>query len=247
MFLGFIQYIFDALRDILPTREDDAKTYAIKLSILLTVVLILGGAALTVALNTTWGKRIGIERLRELPRMTTMEAIMTQRQVWQALSRLRIEDDNVRAVFMLLLIDKKTRDVVQTDDLDPTKTDVVISNFEIPVRRFSSIEIIEDILNQEQNSREPSIRKTARCQTYVLDGEPLQILKRAIPDFISTHVSLCPVYAFYQPRLVGATMIFFRPAPNLEPWHYEERLRNTTQQVATFHRDLTIDYKIKAD
>lgn len=247
MYLAFIGQLIEALRDLLPSKEDSNKDWIIKNSFLLVAFLIIAGSALYALVSTSLGERYGIRLNEQLPRMTTMEQIMTRRQVWQSLSRLRVEDDNVRAVFMLVLIDKRTRDIVQTDNLDPSQTDILIDNFEIPVRRFSSIEIIEDILNQEQNNREPDIRKTGRCQTYQLGGEPQQILKRAIPDFISTHAALCPVYAFYKPRLVGATMIFFKPAPNLEAWHYEERLRTATQQVATFYRDMTLDYKIKAD
>lgn len=238
------QFITDMLKDLLPSREQSNATWVSRLFVLFLLGSIGVSFFWNAILTTTLGERYGIKRLNDkLPFMTHMELLITRRQVWQQLSGLRINDDDIRAVFLLMMIDKKTRNIV-LKDMNPSETDIVIWEFEIPVRRFSSLEVIEDILNNQQVSLEKKIRETEKCITIPLEGETLTILKRAMPDFLSTHAAICPMYTFYNPRMIGSTMIFFRIRPPLEAWHYEEKLRQTTIQVSSFYRDMTIHYEI---
>lgn len=245
MFVGFLQQIIEIVRSLLPNSNDNNKTWVIKVLLAGILVSWFGYATYFVMVTTTLGESYNIKLNTKIPSLTHMELVITRRQVWQQLSRLRIEDENIRAIFQLMLIDKKTRNVVLTDTLDSNRTDLVIWDFEFPVQRYSAaLEVVEDITNNLQTEVEAKIRKEKQCLTLPLGGKPLAALKRAIPGFAATHASLCPLYTFYNPRLIGGVLIFFKIQPPLEPWYYEEKLRLATNQISAYFRDFTIHYEI---
>lgn len=239
------QFIFDILKELIPDRNQPTIHWVARFLVLSFVLGTFGYFVWNAVLTTTLSERFNVRPINtKLPMLTHAELIITNRQVWREIAELRIADDNVRAAFLMVLIDKKTRNITLDISPAPDKTEVWIWNFEIPVRRFSSIEVIEDVANNLQDDLEPKLRESQKCMTAEISGETLATLKRAIPEFISTHASICPIYTFYNPRLIGATMIFFRPIPPLVPWHYEERLRLANIQASTFFRDFTAHYEM---
>lgn len=239
-----IQTIIETIKDLLPNKDLPTNAWIARTLVLFSILGISGYGIFQLLINTTLGEKYNVRLNSKLPQLTHMELLITRRQVWQQLSELRRQDDDVRAIFLMVLIDKKSRNIVQQDNVNPGLTDVVIWDFEIPVRRFSSLEIIEDVANNLQDDVEPKVRETKRCLTLPITGDTLKTLKRAIPDFLSTHVVVCPIYTFYNPRLIGATMMFFRIRPPLEAWHYEEKLRLSTIQISGFFRDFTVHYEM---
>lgn len=208
-FIFFLQFIFDAIRDLLPTKEDTTKVYAIKLGILLVMILVLGGAALTVALNTTWGKRIGIERIQEKQEVLSMtELSLHIRQMFHLLNRVKANDTNVRALYILLLVDKKTGNVV-TRDMDIKDTSILVFVWATPSNQVNSIDIMEHGINLAKPDIEPRLRQEQSCIDGDIQQKVLDVFRRSIVDFKSNRFIICPIYARGGKYLTAATLMFY--------------------------------------
>lgn len=244
--MNFLLPLIAVLRELLPGHKDNNQTWFLKVFVIFAITGTIALSGFYVLTSTTLGQRYGIELNTKIPEMTHAEFLINRRFAWRQLASLRLQSEFIHAAYQLMLIDKKTNNF-PLDSLPVVETDVVIWEFEIPVRQSLSLELVEDVINQLQNEYQSLFEKSTQCRSFPLKNPVLSMIKRGVPGFDSTHAALCPINTFYRPRLVGATLILYQLKAPYTEFFFEDKLRTATIQIASHTRSLARHYQILMD
>lgn len=244
--MTIISELIEALLGLLPSNKDNIATWLVKVFVVALMFFLSAFFAYHVMINTSLGSRYGIQLNTRIPLMTHVEQNIIKRSVWQQLAELRYEDESISSVFLMMLIDKKTNNF-PLKELPTLETDLILWEFEVPARVFPSLEIIEDMANTIQNEVQPLFDKSQKCMSAVIPPDRITLIKRSLSSFPSSHVVGCPIYTFYNRRLVGFTIAFYELKPPYTNFFYEDKLRATTRDISTRFRTLDNHYEIIAD
>lgn len=244
MFLGFIDQFFNILRDLLPSRDMAIGRWVAQLMMVVFVIVGIGSTAALGLRGTGLGEKWGLNPItKPLPLLTHTEMAATTRQIYEQLSQLRENNPDVRTTFLLTLYDPKTGTLVKAPKFDPKEARVLLWVWSVPVDKFSSLTIIENIFNNLKEEFIPRFSGQSQCISGEIKPLILEQMRRGINDFQSSHFSICPVYTVINRHLIAATVAFYKQPTNFQLYYFEDRLARATDAISPFFYDWSTKYE----
>ncbi|WP_414589753.1 hypothetical protein [Scytonema sp. PCC 10023] len=235
-----INAFLDVIKSLLPNHNLSTLAWIIRLSFLSVLVVgIVFGMK-----DTPLGDRIGLSKQIELPLLTHTEVIKNFRQSYEEISQLRESDPNVRATFLVALIDNSTNNIVQSQNIKDTR--LMFWAWSVPVDKYSYLDVFERAFNSIKGEFQAKLNDGS-CLSGEIQKPVLEQLKRGVYDFQSTHFSVCPVFTSQNKRLVTAAIALYKQPDSLQLYFYEDKLQRAASAISTLFYSFSEKYQIIFD
>ncbi len=236
-----INAVTDIVKALLPRSDLSTMSWAIRISLL---ALLCVGIYIGIK-GTPLGDRLGLNPVEELPKLTHVEIANSFQQSYEQISQLRESDPNVRATFLMALVDNSTNNIVLSDDIPESKTRLIFWAWSLPVDKYAYLDVFDKSFNQIK--KEFLKINEGYCLSGEIKKEIAEQLKRGVYDFQSTHFSVCPVFTTSKKRLVAAAIAFYKQPSNYQLYFYEDRLQRATNAIKTLFYSFSNKYEVYFD
>lgn len=235
-----INALLDAIKSLLPNQNLPTPIWIIRLCVL----SLLGAAIVFGIRGTPLSDRIGLSKPVELPVLNNVEIVKNFRQSYEEISQLREADPNVRATFLAVLIDDATNNIVQMPGIKESR--LLLWSWSVPVDKFSYLDVFERAFNTIKGEFQPKLNEGS-CLSGEIQKPVLEILKRGVYDFQSTHFSVCPIFTSQNRRLVAAAIALYKQPGIIQLYSYEDRLQRAANAISTLFYSFAEKYQIIFD
>lgn len=231
MFLGFIQTLFDLIKDLLPARGDKFSVWVAKLLLVTLVVLTFGGLSYYVLINTTLGEQYNVRLIARQVPLTHIEYVEQSVKNWRNLASLRDEYADVKASFVVIIYDRSTGNMLLNPQYKNAGT--LIWSWSLPLDKLDSLRPFEQGLD---TVLEPLIKTMGErgCLSNKITPELLAYFRRGVAKFDFNHAAACPLYSAFEqgkPRyIVGYTTAFYNSPDGKDSPSIEAALRRVTDE-----------------
>lgn len=194
--------------------------------------------------GTPLGDKLGLNPIVQLPSLTHAEVVQNFQQSYEEISQLRESDPNVRATFLVVLIDNSTNNIVQEKNVKDTR--LAFWAWSLPVDKFSYLNVFIKAFNSIKGEFQEKLSDDS-CISGAIQKPVLEQLKRGVYDFQSTHFSLCPIFTRQNKRLVAAAIALYKQPDQLQIYFYEDKLQRASSAISTLFYSFTQKYQITFD
>ncbi|WP_414589790.1 hypothetical protein [Scytonema sp. PCC 10023] len=235
-----INAVLDVVKSLLPNQNLSTPAWIIRLSFLgvLVVGIVVG------IKDTPLGDRIGLSKQVELPALTHTEVVKNFKQSYEEISQLRESDPNVRASFLVTLVDNSTNNIVLTNEVKDTR--LMFWAWSLPVDKYSYLDVFERAFNGVKGEFQSKLNDGS-CLSGAIQKPVLEQLKRGVYDFQSTHFSICPIFTSKNKRLIAAAIALYKQPDSLQLYFYEDKLQRAASAISTLFYSFSEKYQIIFD
>lgn len=236
----FIQFLLDIIKDLLPSRDLPNHIWVSRILVLFTTGIIVAVLAFYGLRGTELGSRYGLKPIAIVPILSHVQFSSGMKEIWETLTELREEDDNVRGTFLVGYVNPQTGNFVN-EKQDLRNAESLIWVWSIPSTRFTSITVLEEAFNLGLSKSRNIVINAQTCYSYPIAGEFRDFLERGINNFQSTHISVCPIFLRKNKVLIANTVMFYKLGKNLDKVLertatniYQDRLNRATFKISSY-------------
>lgn len=231
MFLGFIQTLFDLVRDVLPSREDTPRVWLIKMSVVLGAIGVFGTASYFILVNTTLGEKYNVRLLEREKPLTHVEYVELASKNWQKLASLRGDYPDVKAVIVVIIYDRSTGNMILTPQYKNAGN--LIWSWSLPLDKLDTLRPFEKGLDTILEALVKSMDERG-CVSSKIPPELLAYFRKGVAKFDFNHAVACPMFSSYEPGkqrfIVGYTVAFYNSPDGKDNNFIEAAVRSVTTE-----------------